>query len=156
MTQPYLEAFRRAVREMQERKSTTYESASYEINEFNELVPEGSQLNSLNSLNSYLSILERRCPAYIDGARWQQCLTDGRRFVADWGSQALGLGWTLDNLFGLHVPPEAPHPSYSRLSRQDCTGLVWLLQGARVTALSSETAAIQMPSGNILKFRRVP
>jgi len=147
MTQPYLVAFRRAVQEMQERKST-----DYEINEFNELAPEGATLNSLNSLNSYLAILERRCPPYVDGDRWQQCLSDGRRFVDDWGNQATALGWTVDNLFGLHVPPEAPHPSYSRLSRQDCTGLVWLLQGAQVTALA---AAIQTPCGNVLKFRRL-
>jgi hypothetical protein len=151
MTQPYLVAFRRAVQEMQERKST-----NYEINEFNELVPECSTLNSSNSLNSYLAILERHCPAYIESDRWQQCISDGRRFVADWGNQATALGWTLDNLFGLHVPPEVPHPSYSRLSRRDCTGLVWLLQGQQVTALSSSTAAIQTADGNVLKFRRLP
>ena len=34
----------------------------------------------------------------------------------------------------LHDPPAVPHPSYSRLSRYDCTGLVWLLQGPRCGA----------------------
>jgi hypothetical protein len=156
MTQPYLVAFRRAVAEMEQAKAAEQRVTHDEVNEFNELVPECSTLNSSNSLNSYLAILERRCPAYIEAARWQQCISDGRRFVDDWGNQATAPGWTVDNLFGLHVPPEAPHPSYSRLSRLDCTGLVWLLQGAQVTALSSSVAAIQIAGGNVLKFRRLP
>jgi hypothetical protein len=54
-------------------------------------------------------------------------------------------------LFGLHKP----HPSYSRLSRHDCTGLLWLLQGRRVVALTDGTAAIQNPTtGNVLTYRK--
>jgi hypothetical protein len=50
-------------------------------------------------------------------------------------------------LFGLHTPPERPHPSYRRLSRYDETGLVWLLQGRPVVALTEATAAIQGSTG---------
>ena len=65
------------------------------------------------------------------------------------------MGWTSTELFGLHKPPANPHPSYSRLSRHDCTGLLWLLQGRRVVALSGDTAALQNPStGNVLTYRK--
>jgi hypothetical protein len=53
--------------------------------------------------------------------------------------------WTARDLFGLQTPPAKPHPSYSRLSRYDETGLIWLLQGRLVVALTETTAAIQNP-----------
>jgi len=60
---------------------------------------------------------------------------------------------TARDLFGLHRPPEKPHPSYSRLSRYDETGLIWLLQGREVVALTEATAAIQNPTA-ITVYRR--
>jgi hypothetical protein len=150
MVAKYLEDFRRAVAEMEQAKAAKQSVTHDEVNEVTKLLPDSSPITSSTSLTSYLSTLERRCPPLSD--RWQQCLSDGRRFVADWGSQATALGWTVDNLFGLHTPSEHPHPSYSRLSRLDCTGLVWPLQGARVTALSSSTAALDTG----LKYRRTP
>ena len=102
-----------------------------------------------------LDALERRCPDYVEAERWRQCVEDARRFLTSWGDQALALGWTSTELFGLHKPPAKPHPSYSRLSRYDCTGLLWLLQGRRVVALTADTAAIQNPStGNVLTYRK--
>src|SRR5262249_49504621 len=68
-------------------------------------------------------------PARARVERWRQCAEDGSKFLAVWGTQAESLGWTSADLFGLHTPPEQPHPSYRRLSRYDCTGLIWLLQG---------------------------
>jgi hypothetical protein len=81
-------------------------------------------------------------------------LIDAQRFLAGWGDKALALGWTADELFGLHEPPARPHPSYSRLSRYDATGLLWLLQGRRVVALSADTAAIEYGNGNIVTYRK--
>ena len=63
-------------------------------------------------------------------------MEDGERFLAEWGDQAEALGWTARDLFGLHEVPANPHPTYQRLSRYDCTGLVWLLQGCPVVALA--------------------
>ena len=57
---------------------------------------------------------------------------------------------------GLHTPPERPHPSYRRLSRYDCTGLIWLLEGRPVVALTAATAAIENPTGNITMYSRHP
>jgi hypothetical protein len=90
-----------------------------------------------------LSALEARCPDLVPVGRWQVAAEDGRRFLARWGDQAEALGWTARDLFGLHQPPTPPHPSYSRLSRYDETGLIWLLQGRPVVALTETTAAIQ-------------
>jgi hypothetical protein len=99
-------------------------------------------------------ILQLRPPALAPIERWQQCVEDGSRFLAKWGEQAEALGWTSADLFGLHTPPDKPHPSYNRLSRYDCMGLIWILQGRRVVALTELTAAIENPTGNITVYRR--
>jgi hypothetical protein len=89
--------------------------------------------------------LEARCPDYVPVERWKQAVEDGRRFLAKWGDQAEVLGWTSAELFGLHNPPEKPHPTYCRLSRYDCTGLYWLLDGREVVMLTADTATIRNP-----------
>jgi hypothetical protein len=101
-----------------------------------------------------LAALERRCPDYVEANRWHQAVEDGRRFLARWGDKAEALGWTSADLFGLHMPPDKPHPSYRRLSRYDCAGLCWLLEGRPVVALTADTAAIENPTGNITVYRR--
>jgi hypothetical protein len=99
--------------------------------------------------------LRARCPDHVEEERWRQCVADAERFLGRWGEQAEALGWTAKDLFGLHKPPEKPHPSYSRLSRYDETGLIWLLEGRRVVALTEGTAAIQnSASGSITMYRR--
>jgi hypothetical protein len=79
---------------------------------------------------------------------------DGRRFLAQWGDQAAALGWTVRDLFGLHSIPERPAPSYQRLSRYDQTGLIWLLQGRPVAALTNATASIKNPTSAVTIYRR--
>jgi hypothetical protein len=158
MTVPaYLATFRRAVRKL----------AEGEKREVSEKRVNTLGLNSLTSLNSHspasepfpfaaaFEALERRCPEYIEPDHWQRCIDDAQRFLADWGDKAATLGWTADELFGLHLPPAKPHPSYNRLSRYDCTGLLWGLEGRRVVALSSDTAAVENPTtGNVLIYRK--
>ena len=97
--------------------------------------------------------LQLKPPALIPVERWQRCVEDGRRFLAQWGEQAESLGWDSRDLFGLHTVPANPHPSYSRLSRYDATGLIWLLQGRPVIALTGDTAAIQSATGNVTVYR---
>jgi len=59
------------------------------------------------------------------------------------------------DLFGLASIPDNPHPSYSRLSRYDATGLVWLLEGKTVIALTTDTATLKnMITGNVTVFRK--
>jgi hypothetical protein len=101
-----------------------------------------------------LRVLECSCPDHVPAERWQHAVDDGRAFLARWGDQAEALGWSAKDLFGLQTPPEKPHPSYSRLSRYDETGLIWLLCGREVVALTEATAAIQNPTGAVTIYRR--
>jgi hypothetical protein len=99
--------------------------------------------------------LQLQPPAYTPEDRWRMAIEDGRAFLHRWGELAERLGWSSADLFGLHTPPAKPHPSYSRLSRYDATGLCWLLQGRRVTALTAHTAAIENPAtGSITVYRK--
>jgi hypothetical protein len=98
--------------------------------------------------------LASRCPDHVEADRWEAAVEDGRRFLAQWGEQAEALGWSPRDLFGLRKPPANPHQSYSRLSRYDEAGLIWLLEGRKVLALTAETAAIYNPSGSITTYRR--
>jgi len=71
------------------------------------------------------------------------------------GRQAEALGWTARDPFTLHKPPEKPHPSYSRLSRYDETGLIWLLQDREVVVLTADTATVRNPkTSNLTVYRR--
>jgi hypothetical protein len=99
--------------------------------------------------------LERRCPAHVDPPDWLKAVEDGRKFLASWGQQAEALGWTARELFGLHPVPERPAPSYRRLSRYDETGLIWLLRGRPVVALTASEAAIRGHSGATVTYRKL-
>ena len=79
----------------------------------------------------------------VEASRWQRAVDDSRQFLAVWGAQAHALGWTTSELFGLHPVPDKLHPSFQRLSRYDSTGLIWLLGGRPVVALTDTEAAIQ-------------
>jgi hypothetical protein len=98
--------------------------------------------------------LQLKPPAYVPEDSWRQCVADAKVFLRQRGSQAEALGWDSRDLFGLHKPPAKPHPSYSRLSRYDCTGLIWLLQGRPVVTLTEATASIRHPTGSVTVFRK--
>jgi hypothetical protein len=102
-----------------------------------------------------LSALEARCPDLVPVERWQLAVDDGHAFLARWGDQAEALGWTARDLFGLLPVPAHAHPSFNRLSRYDETGLVWLLQGREVAALTEATAAISAATGAVTVYRRL-
>jgi len=98
--------------------------------------------------------LQLKPPAMVDVDRWRQAVRDAKRFLAKWGDQAQALGWTSADLFGLAPIPDKPHPSFNRLSRYDLTGLVWLLEGRAVVALTEATATVKSKTGNITTYRR--
>jgi len=98
--------------------------------------------------------LQRRCPDHVEPNRWRGALEDGGRFLARWGEQARGLGWTARDLFGLHEVPDNPSLNYRRLSRYDETGLIWLLEGRPVVMLTDGTAMIENPSGTVTVYRK--
>jgi hypothetical protein len=98
--------------------------------------------------------LERRCPDFVPNDRWKRAIEDAQSFLAIWGTQADALGWTERELFGLHPVPTKPHPSFHLLSRYDIVGLIWLLHGRPVIALTETEATILAPSGANLMYRR--
>ena len=106
------------------------------------------------SYASALAALRANCPAYVPEDRWRQAIADATAFISKWGAQAQALGWTARELFGLHTPPERPAANYRPLSRYDETGLIWLLRGRPVVALTATTAAIQGATG-ILTYRKL-
>jgi len=99
-------------------------------------------------------ILQSRCPDWVPVDRWQQCVEDGNRFFAQWGGHAEVFDWTARDLFGLAPVPDNPHRSYRRLSRYDETGLIWLLEGSEVLAVTANTATIRRPSGSTTTYRK--
>jgi hypothetical protein len=99
--------------------------------------PAHPDLPRLSGLLRTLAALESGCPDLIPVNDWQLAVDDGRRSLARWGEQAEALGW-----------------SYSRLSRYDEPGLIWLLRGRPVVALTEETAAIQSSTGTVTVYRR--
>jgi hypothetical protein len=90
----------------------------------------------------------------VETDRWQQAVGDAETFLTVWGAQAHALGWTARELFGLHPIPERPSPTFQRLARYDSTGLIWLLQGRAVIALTETEAAIQS-SGAVVMYRKL-
>jgi hypothetical protein len=117
---------------------------------------QNSQNSHAQKLGSVLVALESRCPDLVPLDRWQQAVADGKTFLAQWGGQAQALGWTTKDLFGLLLTvPQHAKPTFNRLSRYDETGLIWLLKGRRVVALTESTAAIENPaSGAVTMYRR--
>ena len=98
--------------------------------------------------------LEARCPDRVPIEHWQQAVEDGRAFLARWGERAHALGWTAKDLFGLLPMAKHTKPSFNRLARYDEIGLIWLLRGRGVAALTDATAAIRNPTGSITIYRR--
>ncbi len=71
---------------------------------------------------------------------------DALRFLNEWAGQAHRLDWDALDLFGAHSTAPA--------ARFDCMGLVPLLNGRPVLALTDDSAAIKAASGGSLTFRR--
>jgi hypothetical protein len=79
--------------------------------------------------------------------RWRTFVTDAARFLAGpFAEQASALGWNALDLFGC----DASRP----LARLDQAGLIWLLNGKRLVALTAEMAVIQAGTGTRHTYRR--
>lgn len=81
-----------------------------------------------------------RPPADMPPHRWMQFIDDCGRFLdAGWAARAAALGWGPLDLFG--CDRERP---FARLDR---AGLLWLLNGRKLIALSEMTAIIETATG---------
>lgn len=79
---------------------------------------------------------------------WQRALEDAERFMDRWARQAFALGWRDWEIWGVH--------RLSPWRRIDRMGLVPLLRGNRLTALTATEAVLVMPSGARQIHRRRP
>ena len=87
-------------------------------------------------------------PANVPPRRWEQFIGDSARFADLWAATAAALGWGPADLWGCHQ-----NKPYERI---DCAGLLWLLNGAEIVALTADTATIRTRTGAIQSFRRRP
>jgi hypothetical protein len=106
----------------------------------------GCAISAESPFDRHFAELTAGPPKGVLNQRWACAVVDAGVFLAAWGAQAEALGWTPDDLFGLD--PVAP------MARYDTMGLVWLLQGCPVVALTDTAATIRMPAGNHLRFYR--
>lgn len=113
-----------------------------------------SQFSRSHGLLTALEALKSRCPEHIELVDWKCAIADGSTFLSRWGEQAAALGWCPRDLFGLAPVPARPAPIFRRLSRYDLTGLIWLLRGRPVVALTQSTAAIQGSTGAVICYRK--
>jgi hypothetical protein len=86
-------------------------------------------------------------PGYPEQA-WTQLLADAERFLDRWGTQAARLGWPDWELFGCHR--QAP------FGRIEGMGLVLLLRGKELVALTDAEAAIRTATSVHQTYRRKP
>jgi hypothetical protein len=77
---------------------------------------------------------------------WQQLLVDAERFLDGWAAQAYRLGWPVWELFGCHK--RAP---WGRIQGM---GLVLLLRGDEMAALTASEVVIRTPTGAHQTYRR--
>ncbi len=91
-------------------------------------------------------LLAMACPASCPDTRWQVLREDSYTFLRDHAARAHDLGWTPLDVFGVH--PEKPWVRF------DYMGLIPLLSGAAIVALSDTEAVIEKPNGARLTFHK--
>jgi hypothetical protein len=89
-----------------------------------------------------------RVPHHWPAARWRQFVVDADSFCQDWLEKACVLGWPIWELFGCHR--RAP---WGRIQGM---GLLLLLQGDEIAALTATAAVIRTPTGAHQTYRRKP
>jgi hypothetical protein len=90
-----------------------------------------------------------RPPDDVPQRRWLQFIDDCGAFLdGGWRAKAEALGWSEGDLFGCDR-----HKPFVRVDR---LGLLWLLNGRRIGALTADSATIATSNGGRLTYRRVP
>jgi hypothetical protein len=92
-------------------------------------------------------LVETDQPLECFGDRWTTMAHDAKSFLERWGKTVHLLGWTALDLFGVH--PNAP------AARFDVMGLVPMLNGRPVIAITKEGASIKAQSAAILTYSRI-
>jgi hypothetical protein len=75
-------------------------------------------------------------------------IDDAGRFLDRWAAKAAALGWDTASVFGVHA--DMP------IERFDCAGLVWLLSGNEIEAISPSVVRIRTRRGAVQIYDRRP
>jgi hypothetical protein len=90
-----------------------------------------------------------RPPDDVPQRRWLRFVDDCGAFLeSSWPATAQALGWGPLDLFGCNR-----HRPWARI---DQAGLLWLMAGRRLVALTADSATIETASGGRLTYRRAP
>jgi hypothetical protein len=89
-----------------------------------------------------------RPPGDVPLRRWRRFVDDVGLFLDKWARYAAALGWGPYDLFGC----DRDRP----FARIDQAGLLWLLNGDKLIALSENTATIETRTGARQTYRRKP
>lgn len=97
-----------------------------------------------------IALLDAEQPPHdVPPRRWRQFLYDAARFLdGGFADQAAALGWDVYDLFGC----DCSRP-YARI---DNAGLIWLLNGNRLIAMTELLACIDMKTGSTQTYYRKP
>jgi len=87
-------------------------------------------------------------PSDVPLRRWQRFVDDVGIFLDRWAAYAAALGWGPHDLFG----SDRNRP----FARIDQSGLLWLLNGDKLIALTENTATIERRTGARQTYRRKP
>ena len=86
-------------------------------------------------------------PAGVPPEAWSRLIHDAERFTAGWAETASRLGWTWLDLVGCdRVKPWA---------RVDRWGVLWLVAGNSIVAMTADAAVIELAGGIRQSYRRV-
>ncbi len=92
------------------------------------------------------TLLSMSRPRRYPSGEWAFLLDDADRLMKRWAAQAADLGWQSWEIWGV----SRVAPRY----RFDAMGLVPILKGARIAAITADAAVIQTRTSNLLRFYR--
>ena len=96
--------------------------------------------------DGYARLCRMPRPDAYSGPEWQQLIDDAGYFLDAWASQCSALGWSLVDVFGVALTaPQARH---------DAKGLVPLLDGKKIVAVTAELAVIETAGGSRQRYFR--
>jgi hypothetical protein len=104
------------------------------------------QANPIDWISGVARLPDMVPPRAYPPHAWQQLSADAERFLREWARQAAAFGWPAWELFGCHR--RAPW------ARIDGMGLVLLLHGDPLAALTASEAVIRRASGAHQTWRR--
>lgn len=91
-------------------------------------------------------LISMRCPGGVSAVQWRRTQMDAAVFLETWAAQASALGWTVWDVFGANRTKP--------IERVDMAGLVVVINGRELAALTDITAVISTRTGAGLTYRR--